>query len=153
MRLNIWRATSSKFSNSIFSKTFFSFFFLDEKNVFYIFLLTFTCRIICWISRYLIWKFFKINFVWKWSVKRENYYFDIFRLFLHVGSSSGAVLNVISFVNYFSIFHIIMKMLSMFKIKLFSKILIQRILHFNYIYHDSNSHNELNSNFVSSILS
>lgn len=95
---------------------FFSFFFLDEKNVFYIFLLTFTCRIICWISRYLIWKFFKINFVWKWSVKRENYYFD---LFLHVGSSSGAVLNVISFVNYFSIFHIIMK--SMFKIKLFSQ--------------------------------
>lgn len=38
MRLNIWRATSSKFSNSIFSKTFFFFFFfLDEKNVFYIF--------------------------------------------------------------------------------------------------------------------
>lgn len=117
MRLNIWRTTSSKFSNSIFSKTFFSFFFFRwKKCILYIFLLTFTCRIICWISRYLIWKFFKINFVWKWSVKRENYYFD---LFLHVGSSSGAVLNVISFVNYFSIFHIIMK--SMFKIKLFSQ--------------------------------
>lgn len=38
MRLNIWRTTSSKFSNSIFSKTFFSFFFFRwKKSILYFF--------------------------------------------------------------------------------------------------------------------